>query len=84
MEGLTRKVEEHGVRTFRGVQVTGFDLQGGAVKSVLTSHGAIHAELVVIGGGPWSGHFWKMLELPMTAKLKAPDGRIRSSTATPI
>lgn len=74
VEGLTRKAEEQGVRIFRGVEVTGFDLEGGAVKSVRTTQGNIRAELVVVGGGPWSGRLWQMLELPMTARLKAPDG----------
>jgi glycine/D-amino acid oxidase-like deaminating enzyme len=76
VEGLTRKVEEQGVRILRGVTVTGFDMEGDVVKSVRTSRGAIRADLVVIGGGPWSGHFWKMLGLPMKTRLRAPDGRV--------
>ncbi len=76
IQGLTRKVEEQGVRLCRGIQVTGFELEGGAVKTVRTNHGAIRPDLVVIGAGPWAKHFWGMLDLPATAHLRAPNGQI--------
>ncbi|SRR5581483_10030432 len=74
--GLTRKAEELGVRIFRGVEVTGFDLESNQVRTVQTTAGSIRAELVIIGAGPWSGRMWKLLGLPPTARLKAPDDRI--------
>jgi glycine/D-amino acid oxidase-like deaminating enzyme len=64
LEGLARKVAEQGVRILTGVEVTGFDLQRGVVRAVETNHGRIRPELVIIGAGPWSGHFWRMLGLP--------------------
>lgn len=76
VQGLTKKVEEQGIRLYRGVEVLGFDLQGGAVRGVRTNHGTIRPGLVVIGAGPWARHFWRMLDLPPIARLKAPDGRI--------
>ncbi len=75
LEGLTRKAEEHGVRILRGVEVTGFDIEANQVKRVLTNQGTIRADLVIIGGGPWSGRFWKMLDLPREATINLPDGR---------
>jgi glycine/D-amino acid oxidase-like deaminating enzyme len=54
---LARKAEECGVRICSGVEVTGFDLQGGEVQSIRTSQGTIRPELVVVAAGPWSGRF---------------------------
>ena len=76
VEGLTRKVEEEGVRICRSVEVTAFESQAGAVRAVHTNRGTIRPELVVIGGGPWSGHLWKLLDLPAAVNLKAPDGKL--------
>ena len=73
---LAAKVEAEGVRILRGVEVTGFDMQGDTVSALRTSHGDIRAELIVIGAGPWTGRLWKMLGLPMTAKVKTADGAV--------
>jgi glycine/D-amino acid oxidase-like deaminating enzyme len=73
--GLRKKAIESGVRILSGVEVTGFDLQSSGVSAVETSHGRIRTELVVIGAGPWSGHFWKMLGLPPAVDCRYPDGR---------
>jgi len=78
IEGLRRKVEECGVSILSGIEVTGFELGPGGVSAVETSQGRIRCEAVVIGAGPWSGRFWKMLGLPSTVELKAPDGRVVS------
>ncbi|HUQ94185.1 MAG TPA: FAD-binding oxidoreductase [Bryobacteraceae bacterium] len=72
--GLRKKVLEHGVRILSGVEVTGFDVQSGGVTGVETSHGRIRADLVVIGAGPWAGHFWKMLGLPPAIDCMTPHG----------
>src|SRR6185369_16155984 len=73
--GLRKMALESGVQILSGVEVTGFDMQSGSVSAVDTSHGRIRTELVVIGAGPWSGHFWKMLGLPPTVDCRYPDGR---------
>jgi glycine/D-amino acid oxidase-like deaminating enzyme len=73
---LVAKAEAEGVRILRGVEVTGFDTQGNTVTTVRTSRGDIRAELIVIGAGPWGGRLWKMLGLPMTAKVRAADGTV--------
>src|SRR5437867_1909352 len=74
--GLRQKAIERGVRIFSGVEVTGFDLGPAGVTAVETNHGRIRTDAIIIGAGPWSGHFWKMLGLPSTVELKAPDGRV--------
>jgi glycine/D-amino acid oxidase-like deaminating enzyme len=76
IEGLSAKAAQQGVRIFTGVTVTGFDVQAGSMRAVHTDQGDIRVELVIIGGGPWSGHFWKMLGLPAEIDLRAPDGRV--------
>ncbi len=75
IEGLTGKAEQHGVRIYRGVAVTGFDVAGNTVKTIQTSHGDIRADLIIVGGGPWGGRLWKMLGLPMNASVKSADGQ---------
>ncbi len=76
VEGLARKARQHGVSILSGVEVTGFDLGPAGVSAVETNQGRIRTEMVVIGAGPWSGHFWKMLGLPSQVEIKAPDGRV--------
>ena len=75
LAGLRQKAVDHGVRIFSGVEATGLDLLPDGAVRVETASVSLRAELVVIGAGPWSGHFWKMLGLPATAEIKTPDGR---------
>jgi glycine/D-amino acid oxidase-like deaminating enzyme len=75
IEGLTDKVEQQGVRIYRGVEATGFELQGNTVRAVQTNRGEIRADMIIVGAGPWGGRLWKMLGLPMKATLKNANGR---------
>lgn len=43
-----------GVKIFEGVTVTGFDIQGGGVRKVMTDKGTIACEKVVVASGLWS------------------------------
>ena len=52
--GLAQKCREQGVAIRSGVEVTGYDLEGARVRRVLTGHGAIAADLVVLGLGAWA------------------------------
>jgi len=70
---LARLARSKGVQIFEGVEVTGFDLHDGRVQSVETSHGSIDTDLVVVGGGPWSGHLWRMLGLPPEVRVARKD-----------
>jgi glycine/D-amino acid oxidase-like deaminating enzyme len=60
LAGMTRSA---GVRIFEGVEVTGFELSGDAVRRVVTSSGTIACEGVVVAPGPWARDLWRMLEL---------------------
>ena len=73
--GLRRKALERGVRILSGVEVSGLDIRSDGAAMVETSRGTMRAELLVIGAGPWAGHFWKMLGLPPAVEIKTPDGR---------
>jgi methylglutamate dehydrogenase subunit A len=59
LAGMTRSA---GVRIFEGVEVTGFELEGGAVRRVVTSAGTIACDGVVVAPGPWARDLWRMLE----------------------
>jgi glycine/D-amino acid oxidase-like deaminating enzyme len=69
VENLARLARSHGVRIYEGVEVTGIDLHDGEVHAVETTAGTIETELFVAGPGPWSGHVWRMLDLPPEVRV---------------
>ncbi len=72
--GLALLARGEGVSIIEGVEVTGFDVRGGAVHAVETTEGPVEAEMVVVAPGPWAATFWRMLGLPMTVEVHTPDG----------
>jgi methylglutamate dehydrogenase subunit A len=76
VEGLAGKTRAAGVRIFTGVEVTGFDISGGAVRAVRTDRGSVEAEQVVVAVGPWVKDLWSMLGLPQEVDVRAPDGEL--------
>lgn len=64
MYALADRAESLGVKIITGVEVTGFNKNGGAVTAVETNRGKIDCEQVVIGVGPWVRDAWAMLDLP--------------------
>jgi glycine/D-amino acid oxidase-like deaminating enzyme len=74
VKGLAQKCADEGVRIFSGVEVTGYDLQGGEVKRVHTNQGDIQCDLVIWGLGAWTPHHWKMLGKPAKIECTYPDG----------
>jgi glycine/D-amino acid oxidase-like deaminating enzyme len=66
MHGLANLARSEGVEILSGVAVTGFrlDAAGQAVAEVLTNHGAIAVDQVVVAVGPWVVQIWEMLGLP--------------------
>ena len=80
MHGLAAKAENEGVRIVAGVEVLGFEFgsNSNAVTALLTSHGRIACENVIVGVGPWVNRIWNMLELPKVITVKGRDGRLHS------
>jgi glycine/D-amino acid oxidase-like deaminating enzyme len=77
IHGLARKAEREGVRILTGVRVTGFRKDGaGAVKAVVTNHGEITCDFVIVGAGPWVKQIWDLLELPVAITIKGRDGKM--------
>jgi glycine/D-amino acid oxidase-like deaminating enzyme len=78
VHGLVGKGEAEGVRIVSGVEVTGFDADGGgAVRAVETGDGRIEVgEQVILAPGPWAKQMWRMLDLPMTIDISTPDGDV--------
>jgi glycine/D-amino acid oxidase-like deaminating enzyme len=74
LAGLAGKAAAEGVRIETGVRVTGIAVDGGAVRSVQTNHGAISCDQLVIAAGPWIRDLWAMLGLPDRISVTSPDG----------
>lgn len=53
--GYLRAAQARGARLQRATQVTGFELEHGALRGVQTSQGPISCEIVVNAAGPWAG-----------------------------
>ena len=77
MQGLAAKAAAEGVRVVTGVRVTGLDLEGGAVRGVVTDRGSLRCEQLVVAVGPWVRDLWRMLGLPETTAVREPGGRLR-------
>ncbi len=75
MRGLAEMAEAEGVRILTGITVTDLNLAGGAVSEVVTDHGAISCDHLVVAVGPWVRDMWAMLDLPATVTLAEPGGR---------
>ena len=76
MLGLRAKGEALGVRLFAPVTVAGFEIDGGAVTTVVTDQGEIACEQVVVAAGPWVRDLWQMLELPSVVPMRGRDGEV--------
>ncbi|HEV8056253.1 MAG TPA: FAD-binding oxidoreductase, partial [Nocardioidaceae bacterium] len=78
MRGLAAKAEAEGVRILTGVRVTGLDRSGDAVRAVVTDHGTISCEQVVLAVGPWIRDLWAMLDLPATIAVRGREGQLHT------
>jgi glycine/D-amino acid oxidase-like deaminating enzyme len=76
--GLAGKCAQQGVRVLPGVEVTGYDVEGGRVRAVLTSQGRIACDVVVWGLGAWTPKHWAMLGKPPTLSCRYPDGSVET------
>lgn len=76
IRGLWQKCTDHGVRVISGIELTGYNVQAGQVKSVTTNKGEIKCDLVVWGLGAWTPVHWEMLGQPDTLDCLYPGGEI--------
>jgi glycine/D-amino acid oxidase-like deaminating enzyme len=76
MKGLAQKCADFGVKIYSGVEVTGYDVQGGEVSQVLTNQGAVKCDLVIWGLGAWTPLHWEMLGKPLTLDCVYPNGEL--------
>ena len=81
MYGLAGKAEAEGVRILTGVEVLGFEYgsNSGAVTGLITDHGGIACETVIVGAGPWVLKIWDMLELPKKISIKDRSGKVHEN-----
>jgi glycine/D-amino acid oxidase-like deaminating enzyme len=76
IQALADKALSEGVQIHTGIQVTGLQLEGGAVGTVETDEGTVRCEHLVVGVGPWVRDVWAMLDLPEKITVKGPDGQL--------
>jgi glycine/D-amino acid oxidase-like deaminating enzyme len=76
MHGLANLARSEGVEIRSGIAVTGFQDEAisDAVTEVLTDHGPIAVDHVVVAVGPWIKQFWQMLGLPGRIDVRTGDG----------
>jgi glycine/D-amino acid oxidase-like deaminating enzyme len=77
VRGFVEKLEALGVQCHWGVEVTGYDVQGGTVKKVTTNKGDIACDAVVLGLGAWTPKHWELLGKSMTLDLNYADGYVK-------
>ena len=75
MRGLAAKAADEGVQVVSGVRVEGFEIVDDHVRAVLTDHGRIVCDQVVVAAGPWARDLWSMLGLPDEVVLRGLDGQ---------
>ena len=76
VNGLAEKCAAHGVRILSGIEVVGYDVQGGQVRAVQTNQGTIRGDVVIWGLGAWTPIHWEMLGKPATIECRYPDGTV--------
>ncbi|MFO1350969.1 MAG: FAD-binding oxidoreductase [Gammaproteobacteria bacterium] len=63
--GLARAAHRLGVKIIENCAVRALDVAGGQVAGVITEHGRVRAERVVLAGGAWSSLFARSLGLEL-------------------
>ena len=76
VRALASKARAEGVRICAGTRVVALPVDAGAVSAVETDQGVIRCEQLVVAAGPWVRDLWRMLGLPKTITVRAPDGRL--------
>ena len=75
-KGMAEKCRQVGVQVITGVEVTGYDTQGGIVKAVHTDAGDINCDSVVLALGAWTPKHWDMLGKPSSLDMHYADGGV--------
>ncbi|MCA1613430.1 MAG: FAD-binding oxidoreductase [Acidobacteria bacterium] len=67
MRGFTARAEERGARVWRGVEVTGVDVEGGRVARVRTTRGDVATRVAVNAAGAWGARVARLagVEIPV-------------------
>jgi len=67
MKGFMAAAAEHGARLWRGVDVTGIDVDARGIAGVRTTNGNVAARTVVNAAGPWAAQVARMagVDLPI-------------------
>lgn len=66
---LARAARQAGVRIVEGIEMIGIDHDGGAVSAVITDHGPIRCDHLVLACGLWARDVWAMLDRDFTVSV---------------
>jgi sarcosine oxidase subunit beta len=68
MRAFSLRARERGARIWLGTEVTGVDVEGGAVTAVTTSRGRVATGAVVVAAGAWSAEAARMagVDIPVS------------------
>lgn len=67
MKGFTERARERGVRLWLETEVSGIEIEGGAVTGVMTTRGPVSTRVVVNATGAWAAEVARMagVEIPL-------------------
>jgi sarcosine oxidase, subunit beta len=67
--GYIGAAQKLGAKAYTDIEVTGFNLAGGRIESVITNQGIIETPVVVDAAGPWAGVVGNMagVDIPITS-----------------
>lgn len=71
--GIARGVQKHGGTIHQFCAARGLEKRAGAISGVITEHGTIETQRVVLAGGAWASSFCRQLGISM------PQSAVRSS-----
>ena len=75
VQGYAAAAREHGARIVTGADVTGIEVDGGAIRAVVTDGGRVETSTVICCAGPWSAPVGAMAGVPLP--VEAVERRVR-------
>jgi methylglutamate dehydrogenase subunit A len=76
VRALATRAAGVGATIATGVRVTGFEGSADAVTAVVTDHGTVACDTVVVAVGPWVRDVWAWLDLPDRVEVATGDGTV--------
>ena len=81
---LARLAERHGAQLFEKTAVRTIEHQGGRISGVITEHGSIQCDTVILAGGVWSRPFLENLNLGLALPQLAIKSSVQRTSEAPL